>query len=93
MDLLGECSNRIIGRLVAYFEQRGRPFTFGVPIYLAGDHCVLWQGASGPSLALEFEGLSGRLFTEFCIDAFDPIQTNNNVFPDDLLQTGQCILL
>src|SRR5262249_47603527 len=33
VDLLGECSNRIIGKLLSYFEKRGRPFTFGVPLY------------------------------------------------------------
>jgi CheY-specific phosphatase CheX len=92
VDLLGECSNRIVGRLVSYFEKRGRPFSFGVPLYLAGSQCVLWQGASRPSLALEFEGISGRLFCEICIDAFDPINSQSEL-PDELLQSGQCILL
>lgn len=92
VDLLGECSNRIVGRLVSYFEKRGRPFTFGVPLYLAGSQCVLWQGANRPSLALEFEAISGRLFCEICIDAFDPVSPSSDL-PDELLQSGQCILL
>lgn len=92
VDLLAECANRIVGRLASYFEKRGRPFTFGVPLYLAGSQCVLWQSSHRPSLAIEFEGLGGRLFTEVCIDAFDPISSHSEV-PDDILQSGQCIIL
>ena len=92
VDLLGECSNRIVGRLVSYFEKRGRPFSFGVPLYLAGSQCVLWQGANRPSLAIEFEGINGQLFAELCIDAFDPV-TSHSELPDELLHSGQCILL
>jgi CheY-specific phosphatase CheX len=92
VDLLAECANRIVGRLASYFEKRGRPFTFGVPLYLAGAQCVLWQGSHRPSLAIEFEGLDGRLFAEVCIDAFDPVSSHSDV-PDDILQSGQCIIL
>jgi CheY-specific phosphatase CheX len=94
VDVLGECGNRIIGKLATYLEKRGLPFTFGVPLYLAGSHCVLWQGAHRPALAVEFETVNGRLFAELCIDAFDPSNSySHSHFPDELLQSGQCILL
>ncbi len=92
VDVLGESANRIIGKLATYFDQRGLAFTFGVPLYLAGFDCVLWQGAHRPALAIEFETLNGRLFAELCIDAFDPYSSQSR-FPDALLQSGQCILL
>ncbi|HVZ32611.1 MAG TPA: chemotaxis protein CheX, partial [Polyangiaceae bacterium] len=92
VDLLAECANRIVGRLANYFERRGRAFTFGIPLYLTGGECVLWQGSHRPSLAVEFEGLEGRLFAEVCIDSFDAAATRADV-PEDLLQSGQCILL
>lgn len=91
VDLLGECSNRIIGRLLTYFERQGRPFTFGVPLYLVGEQCLLWQGSNRPSLAVEFEGIYGSLFAELCIDAFDSSGSNNEL-PEQLLQ-GQCFVL
>ncbi len=92
VDLLGECANRIIGRMAAYFEKQGRQLTFGLPIFLAGSHCVLWQGTPRPSLALEFEGIGGRLFAELCIDAFDMLTPQSDL-PDTLFHSGQCILL
>jgi len=92
VDLLGECSNRIIGRLLTYFEKRNRPFTFGLPLYLVGTQCMMFQGSHRPSLAVEFEGAYGSLFAELCLDAFDPAPDSPDL-PDQLLQTGQCILL
>lgn len=92
VDVLGECSNRIVGKLAMYFEARGLRLTFGVPLYVTSADCVLWQGAFRPSLAIEFETLHGRLFAELCIDTFDP-PTPDAHFPDGLLQAGQCILL
>jgi CheY-specific phosphatase CheX len=92
VDLLGECSNRIIGRLLSYFEKRGRAFTFGLPLYLVGTQCMMFQGSHRPSLAVEFEGAYGSLFAELCLDAFDPAPDSPDL-PDQLLQSGQCILL
>jgi CheY-specific phosphatase CheX len=94
VDVLGESGNRIIGKLATYLEKRGMAITFGVPLYLAGSHCVLWQGAHRPALAVEFETVNGRLFAELCMDAFDPSNSHSHSnFPDQLLQSGQCILL
>jgi CheY-specific phosphatase CheX len=93
VDVLGECGNRIIGRLATYFEKRGLPFTFGVPLYLAGAQALLWQGAHRPALAIEFETCNGRLFSELCIDAFEPPTSSQAHFPDEFLQSGQCMLL
>jgi CheY-specific phosphatase CheX len=92
VDLLGECSNRIIGKVLNYFEKQGRPFTFGLPLFLVGTQTVMWQGSPRPSLALEFEGVYGSLFAELCLDAFDPVPEAPEL-PSQLLQSGQCILL
>jgi len=92
VDLLGECSNRIIGRLLTYFERQGRPFTFGVPLFLVGTQCLLWQDSRRPSLAVEFEGVHGSLFAELCIDAFDAASDSGDL-PEQFLHSGQCFLL
>lgn len=92
VDVLGECANRIVGRLAIYLEKRGWRISFGVPLYVAGSDCVLWQGAHRPALAIEFETLHGHLFSELCIDAFSS-ENGYGAFPEELLRSGQCILL
>lgn len=92
-DVLGECCNRIIGKLVTYFEKRGMSMTFGVPLYLSGPGCVLSRGTHGPTLALDFETLNGHLFVELRVDGFDPKPSSKAADPADLLEAGHFVLL
>ncbi len=92
-DVLGECCNRIIGKLVTYFEKRGMSMTFGVPLYLSGPGCVLSRGTHGPTLALDFETLNGHLFVELRVDGFDSKSTSTAAVPADLFEAGRFVLL
>jgi hypothetical protein len=92
-DVLGECCNRIIGKLVTYFEKRGMSMTFGVPLYLSGPGCVLSRGTHGPTLALDFETLNGHLFVELRVDGFDSKPSSKAADPADLLEAGHFVLL
>lgn len=92
VDVLGECGNHIIGGLAAYFEKRGHPVNFGVPLYVAGAHCSLWQGAHRPSVVVELETINGRLFSELCITTFEHAGARTR-FADEVTQFGQCIVL
>lgn len=90
-DTLGELCNRIIGSLQPFFGERGLPFTFGIPLHLAG-HAVLWTQAARPSVGLEFEGLSGAICIELSVDAFEPNLTWSRP-PEAYVEPGNFILL
>jgi CheY-specific phosphatase CheX len=91
-DFLGELCNCTLGRLNQHFERYGRSFKFGLPFYITGTGSVLWEESPLPSLGLEFEILGGRLFVELSVTGFDPFTTQPTAV-NELLQSGQCILL
>lgn len=92
VDVLGECGNHIVGGVAAYFEKRGHPVNFGVPLYVAGADCMLWQGAHRPSVVVELETVNGRLFSELCITTFETA-TARSRFADEVSPSGQCVVL
>jgi CheY-specific phosphatase CheX len=91
-DFLGELCNCTLGRLTQHFERYERSLTFGLPFYITGAGSVLWEESQRPSLALELEILGGRLFVELSVKDFEPPTTQPKAV-NDLLQSGQCILL
>lgn len=92
VDVLGECGNHIIGGVAAYFEKRGQPVNFGVPLYVTGADCMLWQGAHRPAVVVELETVNGRLFSELCITPLENAGARVRL-ADELPQPGQCIVL
>lgn len=90
-DTLGELCNRVVGTLQAFFGKQGLPFTFGIPLHLAGS-AVLWTQAARPSVGLEFEGLSGSINIELSVDAFEPNLSWSKP-PEAYVEPGRFVLL
>lgn len=71
-DLMGEVTNRVLGRIKRVFESRGLSFKLRPPSFIRGPQARYRNKASCPSLAIEFSEHGGLLRVEFCIDRMSP---------------------
>jgi CheY-specific phosphatase CheX len=67
-DLLGEVTNRVLGKIKRVFETRGLSFKLRPPSFIRGPQARYRNKAGCPSLAIEFSEEGGLLRLEFCID-------------------------
>lgn len=72
-DLMGEVTNRVLGRIKRVFESRGLSFKLRPPSFIRGPQARYRNKASCPSLAIEFSDHGGMLRMEFCIDRMNPL--------------------
>lgn len=91
-DVLGELTNRILGQLLWYFESRGTPVRFGLPVYLEGSHGRLWNERRSPSLGLEFEAPNGTLFVELSFTQLGDAKSSEPLV-SDVPSSGGCVYL
>lgn len=92
-DVLGELTNMILGKLLWFFEARGTPARFGLPIYLEGGTGRLWNERRSPSLGLEFEGPDGLLFVELSFTQLGEAQSSE-LSPNSMAPNSKgCVFL
>lgn len=70
-DLLGEITNRVLGRAKEVFELRALPCKLDTPSFIRGSDAYFRSAGSSPSLAVEFGEKDALLLVEFCIDRMD----------------------
>lgn len=90
-DLLGEVTNRVLGRIKRLFESRGLSFKLRPPSFIRGPQARYRNKAGCPSLAIEFSEAGGLLRLEFCID-----RMNVRALPGgetDFMQAGEITFL
>lgn len=70
-DLLGEITNRVLGRAKEVFESRALPCKLDTPSFIRGSDAYFRGAGSSPSLAVEFGAKDALLMVEFCINRMD----------------------
>ena len=70
-DLLGEITNRVLGRAKEVFESRALPCKLDTPSFIRGSDAYFRSAGSSPSLAVEFGVKDALLMVEFCINRMD----------------------
>jgi len=89
-DLMGEVTNRVLGRIKRVFESRGLSFKLRPPSFIRGPQARYRNKAGCPSLAIEFSEQGGLLRLEFCIDRMGaPAATAEAAF----VQSGEITFL
>jgi hypothetical protein len=92
-DVMGELASRVLGHLMAQFDARGTPVTFGMPLYIGASAAVLWESQGAPCLGVEFEGGRGSLLMELSVTERQTQRVAPEVLPTDMMEWGSCILL
>lgn len=91
-DLLGEITNRVLGRAKEVFEARALPCKLDTPSFIRGSDAYFRSAGSSPSLAVEFGAKDALLLVEFCINRMDakPAFSSEDV---QFLETGEITFL
>lgn len=77
MDFAGELCNQTAGQTQAIFQSSGTRFEIGTPTLIQGhDHRIVHR-FEAPCLILPFTWGSGKFFTEFVIETFEPAEGKN----------------
>ena len=92
-DVVGELCNRTIGRLQPFFDQRGTPIDFGIPIFVHKGRGEIWNGAGMTSLCLEFETPEGALFVELSLAELEDERPMNSCSEPDPHAEQECLFL
>lgn len=69
-DLIGEITNRVLGRIKRSFEARSLSFKLKAPAFIRGPSARYHNKSLGPSLAIEFID-DGSLRLELCLDRME----------------------
>ena len=80
-DLLGEITNRVLGRAKEVFESRALACKLDTPSFIRGSDAYFRSAGSSPSLAVEFGAKDALLLVEFCINRMNakPAVSNEDV--------------
>jgi CheY-specific phosphatase CheX len=72
-DLVGEITNRVLGRIKRSFEARSLSFKLKAPAFIRGPSARYHNKSLGPSLAIEFTD-DASLRLELCLDRMEAVQ-------------------
>ena len=91
-DLLGEITNRVLGRAKEVFESRALPCKLDTPSFIRGSDAYFRSAGSSPSLAVEFGSKDALLMVQFCINRMDakPAVSSEDI---QFLETGDITFL
>lgn len=86
-DMLGELANRILGLTLAFFEKRGTPVQFGLPVYVDGHSGPVWDERHVSTLGIEFRSPDGTLTVECSLAKLGEPTTSNSSRIQQLLDS------